>query len=303
MITIFIINIEFNKLYKQIVKYNLIMSDKFTDITIKIGSLEPLKKYQYNLDNPITSVNVIDYIYEKILWIGKNFDSNINLSDCEQIEKIYFDAKSEFDGSLDLLPPSLIHLEFHTDTYFSQSIDNLPQGLEILILGHSFVESVDNLPESLQYLHLTGSFNTKIDNLPAGLEILYLGEFFNQTIDNLPICLKKLTLSNNFNKSIDNLPSGLVYLEFESNRKWIGCLDNLPKTLQILKLEIDSYNYTNPQQTLNTLPPTIKYVEITTKQNITFDIDSCLKNYLISKKEIERSGFSNWLNRYEIIFL
>jgi hypothetical protein len=77
-------------------------------------------------------------------------------SNYTDIDIIYFDKQSLFDSSLDSLSQTLKHLEFHTESDFSQPVNNLPQGLIILIMGNSFIEHVDNLQDSLKSLILTG---------------------------------------------------------------------------------------------------------------------------------------------------
>lgn len=271
---------------------------------IQIKSFEPFKKYKYNANTPITFITVKDYIYDKTLLIGEHFKDKIILPDNYDIETIYFDKKSVFDSSLDSMPPSLKHLEFNVDSEFSQPINNLPQGLKTLIMGFSFVETVDNLPDSLENLSLTGSFNNPVDNLPSGLKTLILGEFFNQSINNLPKDLKKLVLANNFAKSLDNLPPNLVYLQFENNHNWTGNLNKLPDSIEFLFLDINSYNYSK-EPVLNSLPKSIKCLQIITKQNLIFEqnIDKDnTKKILFSVTEIEKSNF-RYLNKYNLIFI
>jgi hypothetical protein len=280
------------------------MSNNSNKTNIQIKTFEPTKKYNYNNNLPITSDKIKNYIYNKVLWITASFENTINLSDNNQIEIIYFDKGCVFDSSLDSLPSTLKHLEFHTDTDFSQPIDNLPQGLKTLIMGLSFIQLVDNLPDSLENLTLIGSFNNPIDNLPSGLKTLVLGEFFNQSIENLPKGLKKLVLSNNFAKPIDNLPPNLIYLQFENNNNWIGNLNNLPDSIEFLFLDINSFNYSK-EPVLKYLPKSIKYFEIITKQKLLFDNSICAndtKKFLLSVSEIEKSN-NRFLNKYNLLFM
>jgi hypothetical protein len=280
------------------------ISDNLAKIGIQIKTFDVPKKYQYNLDDVITSYNVKNYVYNKTLWIGEYFSNTINLSDSDQIEIIYFDKRSSFDSSLDGLPKTLKHLEFHSDSDFSQPINNLPLGLKTLIMGYNFNEHIDNLPDSLENLILTGSFNSPVDNLPTGLKTLVLGEKFNQYIKNLPYRLKKLVLSNNFAKSLDNLPPNLIYLQFVNNNNWVGNLNNLPNSIEFLLLDINSFNYSK-ENVLNNLPNSIRYLEIITKQNLLFEsnlTEDSVKKILFSKTEIENSN-GKYLNKYSLIFI
>lgn len=274
--------------------------DNKEKIKIEIN-VEPNSKLMYNVNKPICSDSIKEYIKNGVLWIGPNFESTINLNDNNDIKNIYFYEKNEFDSDLNSLPSSLIHLEFYPETYFSQPINNLPQGLKTLILGYSFENSVDNLPDSLKKLHFIGRFNNPIDNLPANLEILILCEFFNQNISSLPKGLKKLVLSNNFAKSLDNLPENLIYLKFDNNYDWIGNLNNLPNSIQFLFLDLNSYNFSK-EPILKSLPKSIKYLEIITKQKLLFEDNYQEKNFLLTKSRAINENRS-FLNKYELFFL
>lgn len=131
---------------------------------------------------------------------------------------------------------------------------------------------------------------------------MVLGGFFNKSINNLPKGLKKLILSNNFAKSLENLPPNLVYLQFENNHNWIGNLNNLPDSIEFLFLDINSYNYSK-EPVLNTLPKSIKYLEIVTKQNLLFESNHTNnKQFLLSVSEIEKLN-GRYFNKYNLVFI
>lgn len=269
---------------------------------IQIKTYEPPKKYKYNLTNPITSDNVRDYIYNKVLWIGKNFENTINIGDNNQIEIIYFDGDCYFNSSLNSLPSTLKHLEFAQSCIFSEPINNLPQGLKTLILGYNFDEYVDNLPDSLEDLTLGESFNNPVDNLPSGLKSLSLGLLFNQSVANLPLGLKKLILSNCFDKTLINLPPNLIYLQFVNNNNWIGNLNNLPDSIQFLLLDLNLFDYFK-EPVLNNLPKSIKYLEIITKQKLFFESNFNDDKKLLVLESIIEKEHGNFLNKYNLIFI
>ena len=113
-----------------------------------------------------------------------------------------------------------IHL--HLGKEFNQNLDNLPDGIESVILSECeyFNKPLDNLPVTLTYLVICEPFNRRLDFLPAGL--------------------KHLELPIGYNQSLDNLPSGLEYLKID----WFydNPINNLPG-LKILKIFSDFYKY------------------------------------------------------------
>ena len=109
-----------------------------------------------------------------------------------------------FNQPLDIYSSnSLKHLEFGSESFFNQTIDNLPPSLEFLQLGIHFNQPINNLPNSLKELRILGIFNYPVDYLPNSLERLKLGWFFNQPIDNLPHSLK-LSLKSKFSMRVNH---------------------------------------------------------------------------------------------------
>jgi len=103
---------------------------------------------------------------------------------------------------------------FHSsNNTFNQPIDNLPDGLETLILSNLFNQRIDHLPRNLKNLILGNSFNQRIDRLPEGLENIKLGKSFNRKITinsdmswTLPFTLKKILLYNTY-PHLNDIPS------------------------------------------------------------------------------------------------
>jgi len=88
-------------------------------------------------------------------------------------------------------------------SYFNQKLENLPNDLQNLTLGHNFNQKLENLPNNLQNLILGNYFNQKLENLPNVLQNLTLGHNFNQKLENLPNNLQNLTLGYSFNQSLN----------------------------------------------------------------------------------------------------
>ena len=145
---------------------------------------------------------------------------------------------------------------------FNQPVNNLPTGILNLILGYSFNCKVDNLPHSLIYLTFGCKFNQPINNLPPVLTELVLG-------------------SNKINYSMENLPSNIESIEFYQNN--FECrLQYLPPKLK----EIKFYYYSKFNEPLNNLPDTIEHIKLSkyyTQEINKFPINlkslSCVENY------------------------
>lgn len=138
--------------------------------------------------------------------------------------------------------------------YFNQPIDFLPDNIEELRLGVSFLQpliklpselkslfihsnvSLDNLPSSIENLYLGGDFNLSINNLSEGVKRIYIeSEFFNLPIDNLPNTLEELYIIGKFNQPLENLPNSLKILTVDCVN-YTNDLTNLPSSLEILEI-------------------------------------------------------------------
>lgn len=171
----------------------------------------------------------------------------------------------EFQGSMASLPSTLKKLEFQRHNCFNQPLDNLPQGLEVLKLGHFFDKPLDTLPRSLKVLIIRSkSFNHPLDNLPQGLKVLQIGtkknkSCFDQPLDKLPQGIEKLILFMGWTLvswekprlSLKTLPMSLLYLTLRLNcpcrRK--RCLD------------AEGFRETR-EEVLDSLPPGLKYLDL-----------------------------------------
>lgn len=141
---------------------------------------------------------------------------------------------TEFNQPFENLSPSLTRLVLSDD--FNHSLDNLPLRLQELQTGKSFNKPVENLPPSLLKLIFGDLFDQSVDNLPENLERLTLGLNFNNKIDHLPKLSYLKIASNHFNQSLDHLPSSLVYLNFKKCEKFDHTIQELPPSIQNLKL-------------------------------------------------------------------
>jgi hypothetical protein len=109
------------------------------------------------------------------------------------------------------LPPKLRLLKL-LGRAAGESCQFLPETLEVLEVGGRFNGDVDRLPPNLRTLFLL-SCEQPLDNLPNGLETLVIRSDFNHPVDNLPASLKSLTLSDEFNQTLTKLPKSLSFLK------------------------------------------------------------------------------------------
>jgi hypothetical protein len=172
---------------------------------------------QYVDENEITTLN--KYKIKKVK----------NISNCSMIPygTTHVIFEEHFFNKLDKIPDTVIHIIF--GTYFNESLEGLPPNLKTLIFGNSvflncyktsyFNKSVDELPDSLLYLELGHKFNQKINKLPAKLETLKLGYYYTENINYLPENLTSLDIRDgnlNINVKIPDtlqvIDIGLKYL-------------------------------------------------------------------------------------------
>ena len=240
-----------------------------------------------NLTNIDCSNNKIIKLSDGLFFSSQN---NITTNPIEEIE-YPFDKNKGFFGN------TVKKIIFTDD--FNDNIDNLPLGLEILILGKKFNKSVDNLPNTLKEIHFGNSFNQPLDYLPNSLNKIVFEQNFNQSLDNLPNSineikfnvsnfnenkfnydinflpnqLSKLILPSNFDKEIFNFPPNLKYLYL--GKKFNKTLNNLPESLEILIFD-SQYN-----QQIYKLPNNLRHLSFSKKMNYS-NLLKILPNSMIS---------------------
>ncbi len=78
-------------------------------------------------------------------------------------------------------------------------IDNLPNGIEELVLRSQFNSQINDLPTSIKTIKLnTFKYNQELNCLPISIEYLKLNESYNKKISNIPKGLKKIVCSKNY---------------------------------------------------------------------------------------------------------
>lgn len=118
-----------------------------------------------------------------------------------------------FDQEIPELPRHLRVLEI-TSFCFNRSISSLsttcPNLRELKLIGPHFNESIDHLPDTLQVLFLGDGFDRPLHKLPSKLRVLKIGNTFDQGIVQLPENLQTLAIGNRFNSWIAPFPPGLL---------------------------------------------------------------------------------------------
>jgi len=189
------------------------------------------------------------------------------------IEYLFFGEL--FNKPIDNLPSCLKKLLFTQKSDFNQNLDNLPNFLEYLFLPTNYTKSLDNLPNFLTHLDLYCEYKHCLNNLPNSLEkiifyspnkIIYspngiINEYYVPPIKKIydPKSTNCMDIKY-IDKIFVKLPQNLKYLDLTHSYKlnlmseFLLCelsdantnvkkekikknlpLDNLPKTLQILK--------------------------------------------------------------------
>jgi hypothetical protein len=87
-----------------------------------------------------------------------------------------------------------------------------------------------------------------VDNLPNGIEIIILKYIKNLELNNLPSEIKKIVFNNNnifdygYNKELNCLPKSIEHLKL--NKRFDKKISNIPTNLKILECSAD-YKFIN----------------------------------------------------------
>ena len=265
--------------------YHLIDNDiNILTINVLNNSLpidtEAINQYIINTNSKnikIKSTNIFKYACEEKYSGDAYYNSSVNTKICNLINNLpkniiqyLFIDESCFNGSLDMLPDSLIRLRINSENFkyqikifpkelkeielekYNYNINNFPDTLEILKL-HSYSLKITKFPKKLKSLELE-RYKYELNKLPKSLEILKLNHYKYNELNNLPSKLRVLHICSNNNIPLDNLPPNLkeLYICCEYN----NALDNLPQGLEVLNLPYD-YNFK-----LVNLPNTLKILYI-----------------------------------------
>ncbi len=215
---------------------------------------------------------------------------------------------SKLDSIIDLSKLKKINC---TDNYFDTIIIEIPNVIDEFIFEdnpikrilfpYSFNESIDNLPNTLEIIifPLNSIFNKPIDNLPTSLKILCMGNSFNQLVSNLPNNLLHLILPNDYDNLITKLPSNLKTLIFDTQK--------FVRSKRIYNENIDKQLYCTANFRLACIPSGIEFLSLPTNyydinllkiiDNLKIVIFKVFPHKIIEdtfvKKYLTNNGFNN----------
>jgi len=201
------------------------------DFSYVIEALQTL--IENNLHLQITKLDI------KIITWDSPFMSWKNLSQFTNLKLLNIDSYTVSQSGV--IPDISSYIPLSLEALF---INNIPY------YNIAFDKKINNSNLKVIQLYAL-KFNQSLDNLPQHLETLIIksGDF-NQKIDNLPHSLKHLILMcPSFNKSLDNLPHGLEYFAGLQYNCFIYPeapyqfeLINLPSSIKTLLLDINLYD-------------------------------------------------------------
>ena len=208
----------------------------------------------YGIDasnNVVLGSNEYDYIHDT---------SILNL--LKEHKKVVFD--NVFNASIDWLPEGITHIQL--GTFFNQPLYNLPSTLKSLIF-----KTYNEVGATY--------FNNSLNNLPHGLEILeiHYNHKFDKDINNLPQTLNTLYMHCKACKiNFNMLPNSLEHITIYGDNnviKPINTICTLPANLRVIKIcnyRIDVDNHTNIKyenfRNLRNEYPNIHYIYLDTEE-------------------------------------
>ena len=200
-------------------------------------------------DNVVLGSNEYDY---------KNDKTILNL--LKEKQKIAFD--NVFNASIDWLPEGITHIQL--GTFFNQPLQKLPATLKSLI-----IKTYNEVGATY--------FNNSLNNLPHGLEILeiHYNHKFDKDIYNLPQTLKKLYMHcKAFKINFNILPNRLEHITIYGDNNVINPINTIctmPTNLQSILIcnyksdvdNLDKLHFSNCRDLRNEYP-NIHYIYLDT---------------------------------------
>ncbi len=124
-----------------------------------------------------------------------------------------------FNYNLDSLPAGLKYFQFNTDCHKCE-FNNLPVGLEYLILDIPYIQKFNNLPSTLKYFDLkliTDNLKYSMFHPDIHKYIDIDNNYDKNLINNLPNSLEELFITSTFLIKIESLPSSIKNLKIDGN--------------------------------------------------------------------------------------
>lgn len=281
----------------------IIYKDPVYEELIFMGGVQFSKRFQkQNFNNlpeklqtlKINSIDIECYKFDNLpsglkkLYLPNSYCYELDNLPLE-LEDLSLYVNNTFTQSLSYLPESLKELKIISqkiNNTVNINCDNLPNGLEKLILSNNINNELNNLPRNLKILHIA-QFNNMIYNLPDGIEELripidykYLKEIFSSIntvklkkliiglnfkshsrktslfdLESIPDSVEEIDFGDNFNQKLTHLPSGVKKITFGFNFNYSIGLDDLPDSIEYLEF---GYNFNN---SINKYPSNLKILK------------------------------------------
>lgn len=118
-----------------------------------------------------------------------------------------------FPNVITRYPSNLEVISYDSDN-FDQPIDNLPDGVKMIIFGSTYNRPIIKFPKELLCVNFGFRFNSVISNFPEKLTCIIFGHNFNQLLPELPESLNTIAFGRSFSRTMPKLPDSLLKLLF-----------------------------------------------------------------------------------------
>jgi hypothetical protein len=135
---------------------------------------------------------------------------------------------------------------------FNESVDNMPNGPEVIVFGDMFNHPTDHLPISTIMIRYGKNYDKPTNHLPAETKYVYFGSHYDQPSNNFPHGLLGVEFGYHYNQLTDNLPTTILWIIFGVNFNRVT--DNFPDSLVSVTYG-ETYN-----QLTDKLPKSTKHI-------------------------------------------
>lgn len=222
-------NKKLDKYYEIISKYNQLIfsdSDNFMKYIYNCSSKidQFINDDSSKFNKPLDFINKLSHITH--LVIGYEFNQPLELSNklthltykpregfpivlTQNI--VYLVLGNDYNQPIQL-NENLLHLELGND--YNQPIQ-LNEKLHFLKLNINNQNLLDNLPNSIKTLILGHKIDVELNNLPNSIKFLHIGNSqYKKELNNLPKSLEQLNICTSCDCKINNIPKNLIIFKF-----------------------------------------------------------------------------------------
>ena len=178
-----------------------------------------LLTFGYSFNQPVGK-SLDKLIQLKQLTFGVSFNKPVGdgvFDKLSQLQQLTFGDR--FNQTVDGIFDKLSQLQQLTFGHqFTQQLD-IPSNIKILKLNCNNVHIINNLPNGVEELVLGYNFNLDLNDLPNSIKIISFdpNSFYYKELNNLPKSLEKLYLPEKYDKEIKNINSNCQII-YQSNK-------------------------------------------------------------------------------------